>query len=540
MALDNSRAWEKGCDCQTLCLKDRLDQAYNEVRCSRLAEVSGDRSGLAVHASTPLRAGHKTIGILNVAAASWDSFSPRALALLGSVGSQMGAALERARLYDLLQETRIHEQAALLNFTNQLLGRLDVGDLMSFLVEEVRQLLSVDACALLLPDEKDSSLLRFTAATGWRQDPVAEQRRVPADDRTGSGFVMRTQEPITLTDATTRETAPWMAGWLPQEAFESAAIVPLVAEGRSIGALVVDARRQREFQESELRFLQLMANQAALALEKARLHREEIKRQRLEEELSVARQIQLSLLPAACPTAPGWDFAAHYKAARQVGGDFYDFFERTTADGRLQLMITIADVAGKGVPAALFMALSRTTIRNIAAGGEGPAATLRRANTLLMQDNRTDLFLTAFCVALGLEDGRMVYANAGHNPQLWYRAATDGFVELQTDGMVLGVLDEIGVGDASIVVEPNDFIVLYTDGVTEAMNDRMEEFGLERLIGAIPTERWQSASDIVAAIVSAVDAHSGDAPRWDDLTLLVIKRDGPETDNQTADHRPKA
>jgi sigma-B regulation protein RsbU (phosphoserine phosphatase) len=177
------------------------------------------------------------------------------------------------------------------------------------------------------------------------------------------------------------------------------------------------------------------------------------------------------------------------------------------------------------------MALSRTTIRNVAAGGDGPAATLRRANALLMQDSRTDLFLTAFCAALDLAGGGMVFANAGHNPPLWYRAATAEFVELQTDGMVLGVVGDVGIGDATIALEPNDFVVLYTDGITEAMNENMEEFGLQRLVDAIPTERRQSAADVLETIVAAVDTHSRDAARWDDLTLLVVKRDGPEIES---------
>ncbi|MCA9922909.1 MAG: GAF domain-containing protein, partial [Anaerolineales bacterium] len=132
LAPDNAHAWDKGCDCQTLCLKGKLHQAYNEVRCSRLAEAVGDREGLVVHASTPLRSGGEVLGILNVAAPSWAAFSERSLELLTNVGKMMGVALERARLFDLLQGQRIHEQAALMDVSNQLLSRRDLDDLIHY------------------------------------------------------------------------------------------------------------------------------------------------------------------------------------------------------------------------------------------------------------------------------------------------------------------------------------------------------------------------------------------------------------------------
>ena len=524
--LDSPEAWHKGCDCQTLCLKDKLDEAYNEVRCSRLGEVSGDRQQLVVHASTPLRSGDTVVGILNVAAPNWDSFSARSLTLLSSVGSQMGVAVERARLYDLLRDQRLHEQAALLDFSNQLLGRLDLDDLMAYLVQAVRDLLDLDAAALLLPDEQDPAYLRFVAASGWRSDPVRAQRRVPADERSNSGRVMRTQEPIMLADIQIRETEPWMTDWLPQEEFKAACVAPLVADGRSIGALVVDNREPRHLAENEIRFLQLMANQAAIAMEKARLHREEIQRHRLEEELSVARQIQLSMLPPGEPRAAGWEFGMHYEAARQVGGDFYDFFELPDSNASGQLALVVADVADKGVPAALFMALTRTMIRSVAISDRSPATALLKANELILNDSQADLFLTAFYAALDVESWRIIYSNAGHKPPLWYCSQEQSFQELSTDGIALGVISDISLEDALIEIAPGDLLVFYTDGVTEAMTAGFEEFGKERLKAAIAGAATGSAAAVRDAVVAAVDAYTGDAPRWDDFTLLVARRSG--------------
>lgn len=523
MKIDTPEAWNKGCDCQTLCLKGKLEEAYNEVRCSRLGGVSGDRQELAVHASAPLRSGDRILGILNVAAPGWDSFSERSLSLLRNAGAQIGTALERARLYDLLQERRAHEHAALLDFTNQLLSRTNLQEMMEYLVEEVRQLLRVDACALLLPDEADPDRLYFAAASGWRSDPVQEDRRIPADERTGAGRVMQTQRPVILRESDPPQETTWRPDWLPGEGFAETAIVPLVANGHSIGVLLIEAREPHHLQENDIRFLQLAGNQAALALEKVRWQQEQIRRQRLEEELSVARQIQLSMLPVSVPRVEGWEFAVHYVTARQVGGDFYDFFDLPPEDGRPRMGLVVADVAGKGVPAALFMALSRTTIRNVAIGDRTPRAALEKANELVLEDSKADLFLSAFYGALNLDDGKLVYCNAGHNPPLWRCPASGGQSELDGEGIVLGVLPEITLEDRALNLGPGDFVVFYTDGVTEAMNEEMEQFGVERLKQAIPPEPG-AAGEVVEAIVSAVNEHVGQAERWDDLTLLVARR----------------
>ena len=172
-ALDvaSSGAWGGTCDCQTRCDEMCEAQAHNILRCGRLAGVQGDRRGLALHASAPLYSGDRSLGILNVAGPDWSSFSTQALTLLTNVGNQIGVALERARLYDLLQDQRVQEQVEMVEFTNQVLGRPDLDDLLNYLVEEAREILHADACALLLPGESPDTL-DFRAASGWRSDPV--------------------------------------------------------------------------------------------------------------------------------------------------------------------------------------------------------------------------------------------------------------------------------------------------------------------------------------------------------------------------------
>lgn len=524
IAFENPNAWDKGCDCQHLCQNGELNQAYNEVKCSRLGEAEGDKNGLVVHASTPLQAGKEGLGILNVAAPSWEAFSERALALLTNVGNMMGIALERAWLFDLVQEQRIHEQAALLHVSSELLGRRDLDDLMNYLLTAVRQLLDVDACALLLPAE-DARFLAFRAASGWQTNPVENEYCVPADQRSGSGLVMHTQRPLYTGDQNQHPVGSlWMSDWLLAEGLKSTAIVPLVVEERSIGAMVINTRYPRHFEPSEIRFLQLMANQAAIAIDRTRLREEELAHHRLEEELAVGRQIQMSMLPPSCPEFPGWDVAAAYEPAKQVGGDFYDFFELPGGD----LGLIIADVSDKGVPAALFMALSRSAIRNNALRGRSPAKSLILANQYIQEDSQTDMFLTAFYGVLGLENGRFTFANAGHNQPLWWHAADQTITSLTTKGVVLGILDEVKIEEKLVEIAPGDVLVFYTDGITEAVNAGYQEFGETRLhevvtdvLTAVPDT---PADTLIETILNAVRTFTDGMTTSDDITLFIVRR----------------
>ncbi|MGD2050030.1 MAG: SpoIIE family protein phosphatase [Chloroflexota bacterium] len=524
MNLENPDAWKVGCDCQGFCNKGKLTEAYNEVRCSRLGDVEGEKRDLLVHASAPLRSGKRVLGILNVAAPAWDDFSPRSLALLENAGAQMGIALERAYLFDMLQERRIHEQAALLDLSNQLLSRTDLNDLMDYIVGQVHSLLQVDAVALLLPGANPNQL-DFLAATGWKRDPVAKGRQVPAGQGSRSGQVMESKRPLVMNSFEPNNALPDLSvDWFSPEGFKSAVLIPLVAQEKSFGVMAIHSRTQRRFDDEEVRFLQLMANQAAMAIERARLRKEEIARQRLEKELAVGRQIQLSLLPKASPAKPGWEFCDIYKAARQVGGDLYDFFELPGQPNLLGLVI--GDVADKGVPAALFMGVSRTLIRSAALSGASPAKALEEVNRLILAESKTGLFLSAFYGILDTSTGRFTFSNAGHDPPLIYRSNSGDFLSLSTNGIVLGILDQLVYKEDEVTLSPADLLICYTDGVTEAMNPEMEEFGLDRLQEVITTCAGGSATDVLESIVTAVDNHAGQMDQFDDFTLFVVKRLG--------------
>lgn len=526
LAPDNREAWAGSCTCLDRCRAGRLDEAYNQVRCSRLNRESRDggdldRRGLAVHASAPLRSGDRVLGVLNVAAPDWSAFRPETLSLLTNVGSQMGVALERARLFDLLQERHQNQETALLYFSSQLLGRMDLDDLMDFLVKSVQEILHADACALLLPDEQPGSL-RFRAASGWRTNPAAAGWSLSTNGSSGPGRVMQSRQPLLVEDIQAQDATSWMPVWLQAEEFRGYAVMPLLTNGRASGALVVNQRQPWLLPQDDLHCLHLMANQAAFAIEKARLLEEEARMQVLEKEMAIGRQIQLSLLPAAPPTVPGWEFAAYYQAAREVGGDFYDFFGLPSESGRWGLVI--ADVTGKGVPAALFMARNLTLIRSAGLYAGSPAMALKQVNDLLCQGEPSRLLLTALHAVLDARSGRLVLANGGHCRPLLLRAGTGQIEEVVSEGLLLGMFPGAPIKEREITVEPGDLLVFYTDGVTEAMNDSREIFDEARLWATVRAEAGAGAQEVADAIVQAVHAFRGTAAPQDDLTLVVLRR----------------
>jgi serine phosphatase RsbU (regulator of sigma subunit) len=310
---------------------------------------------------------------------------------------------------------------------------------------------------------------------------------------------------------------------------------PLKVQDRILGVVLLGReRRQLAFTASDEKMLLALASQAAIAAEKAWLHQQELVRQRMEEELEIGRRIQLSLLPRTAPTREGWEFAVYYQPAREVGGDFYDFFElpeissgqTTSASPSLtRLGIVIADVTGKGVPAALMMAFSRAMLRTASTGGLGPAAVLATANELICLDSQSQLFLTAFYAILDPQAGTLVFANGGHEPPIWWQAVTGRCQELTSRSMLLGAFPNIQLEEVRIELAPGDFVVFFTDGLTEArrlQDDTM--FGQEGLVSAVSGLQAHSAAEVLQATIDAIKDFSGDAPPADDLTLLVIKR----------------
>jgi len=235
-------------------------------------------------------------------------------------------------------------------------------------------------------------------------------------------------------------------------------------------------------------------------------------------ELDVARALQIAILPATFPAKPGCDGAARMIPATTMGGDFYDFIE--LPDGRIGLVM--ADVSGKGVPAAFFMAVARTNLRDLAARYVDPGACLAETNEVLCTQNPMDLFVTVFYGVFDPLTGILCYANGGHNAPYLRRAG--GAVEVLggAGGLVLGVMPGVVYPEHTLQLLPGDRLVLYTDGVTEAFNPADEPYGMERLIAEVKAHGDGAAAGLVERICSSVTLFAGAAPQSDDITLTVL------------------
>jgi PAS domain S-box-containing protein len=241
-------------------------------------------------------------------------------------------------------------------------------------------------------------------------------------------------------------------------------------------------------------------------------------------ELQIAAEIQKSFMPDVIPQITGFDIAARTVMAKEVGGDFFDVipFEIIALDkGTLGLLV--ADVSGKGVPAALFMALSRIVVRVNALWHRDPAKAIYDANNLITRDSKSGMFVTLFFGTLREKDRTLTYVNAGHNPPVVFRSQDETLEELMPTGIVLGAVENREYYSRTLSIGPGDVVVMYTDGVTESINAKEELFGEDRLNAIIRKNARLPAQEIIDRILSGVREFTGDMPQFDDITLLVIK-----------------
>ena len=244
----------------------------------------------------------------------------------------------------------------------------------------------------------------------------------------------------------------------------------------------------------------------------------------LQNELHVASEMQQSILPTEFPDRPNCQLFGNMAPAREVGGDFFDIVN--LEQGRIGL--AIADVSDKGVPAALFMMSSRTLLKGTAIGSPNPGEVLQEVNELLEQDNEAAMFVTMFYAVFNPENGRLIYANGGHNPPIIVHPDGSSTVLPQTDGIALGIMPDIDFTQNEITLSPGDILVFYTDGVTEAMNSSGEEFEMDRLRAVFAGAQWDDARRANQAVFDAVHAFAGETPQFDDITCLTLLYRGRE------------
>lgn len=298
-------------------------------------------------------------------------------------------------------------------------------------------------------------------------------------------------------------------------------VVPLISQGELIGLINLGPRlSEQEYTGDDYKLLQDLSTQAAPALKVAQLVQQQkleaAERERIEQELRVARLIQQTLLPQELPQLANWFVDAYYRPARAVGGDFYDFI--FLPDGRVGFIV--ADVTDKGVPAALVMATTRSILRAAAERLEAPGAVLERTNNVLVDEIPPKMFVTCFYALLEPQSGRLRYANAGHDVPYHHTAA--GVQELRATGMPLGLMPGMRYEEKEATLAPGDYVLLYSDGLVEAHNPQGELFGFPRL-KALLADR-PVAADLHDFLLAQLAAFTG--PDWeqeDDVTLVTLQ-----------------
>lgn len=394
---------------------------------------------------------------------------------------------------------------------------LDLDEILNRVIDEVIVALRAERGFVMLYDEGGE--LVFRVARGMDQsvikDPVFQ---VSYSTVTA---VARDGQPVLTGDAqidprfSMRQSVKLLG-------LRSILCVPLKSKDRILGTVYVDNRIQAGiFTQADLELLSAIASSAAVALENARLYLLAVEKGRLEQELAMAFQLQASLLPAETPQVPGWEFAARWLPARQVAGDYYDFIP---GQGD-QWGVVVADVSDKGMPAALFMALTRSIVRASMDHTLFPMEGMRRANRLICADSTSGMFVTLFYAMLDPEKSQLTYINAGHNPALLYKAGgSPRLIPLGRTGMALGVWVDSEYEQHTLLFNPGDCLVFYTDGVTDSMDSQGNPFGMDALEQIVLRHGGDSAQEMATILEQAIASHAGPTERFDDITIVVLKR----------------
>ncbi len=444
-----------------------------------------------------------------------SDYHPDEIDFLQSLVSGAALAVDKSLLFDELKATnreldkKIQELNTVLEISRELNATLEPQKIANILSFAIMGELLVKECLIVLFENEQVQIvvkkgmeIENDRLTRFFSQPTCRQKLL-------SGPFVR------LSEAACEEA------FSPQIFAETKLelLVPLISNESLKGFIGIGRKiTGGDFSKTELGFLETLANDAIGAVENARMVRQLLEKERLEEELKIARDIQKRLLPEGCPRVSGFEIAAVNHSCRQVGGDYYDCISL----GKGRLGLAIADVSGKSTPAALLMANLQASLRTLAGEGLPVHQLVERINDIIFQNTTSDKFITFFYGELLADEGRLLYTNAGHNPPILLRS--DGTTELlEAGGLILGILKNQSYRQKSVEFHPNDVLVLYTDGITEALNDREEEFGEDRLMRVIRKNRSSRAEELAATILAEVERFSGGKEQSDDITLLIVK-----------------
>jgi phosphoserine phosphatase RsbU/P len=441
-----------------------------------------------------------------------EAFTDTDFDRLDVAAEQIAFALDSALLYEET-ERRALEKEVLLEVSKTLSGRLDLEDVMDAIFSSLREVVNYDAGAIYLSDRATNALgvVRSVGYPDGSDDAFALQIGQGI-----VGWVAKTNESVIVPDV--KRDPRYVAA---RPATRSELATPLRVGGRAVGVFNLESDMVDAYHDGHLEMVAAFAAQAAIAIERAQLLRDLVERRRLEKELAIAREIQLSFLPTRAPQVAGFELAGATQPHDEVGGDYYDFIPVTET----RLGLAIADVAGKGIPAALIMAGFRMSLLAEVRNEFAIRAVMRKVNSLLHESTERDKFVTAFYGVLDYRNSVLSFSNAGHNPPILRHR--DGSLEYLVDGgLALGIMPDSRYEERPIALRPGDLLVLYTDGVSEAESPEGEQFGTARIEAVMARLAEQGAQAVLDGLLEEVKAFTAERGQNDDLTLLVVKATG--------------
>ena len=410
----------------------------------------------------------------------------------------------------------------LLDITKTISRSLDLDEVLNLVMDTLDSLIPYDAAGIYLvkcsrplaewegaPDE--TCVFHTQAVRGYDIDDLHELNLKMGEGLIG--HVAVTGQPYVSDDV---RRNPRYINARPRT--NSEMVAPIISNNEVIGVFDLESDELNAYSNDDVEILMLLASQVAIIIEKVMLHEQLIEKQRLETQLEIAREVQLQLLPPRDPKLEGFDISAYNFPTEEVSGDYYDWV-RIYDD---QIGVVIADVSGKGVPAALLMAFLRASLRAATHIGYAPHISMTKVNYLLWESIERNQFVTAFYGILDTTNRTLAYSNAGHNPPILIDAEGNAHFE-RRGGVPLGMFRDSRYHEYYATIDPGQMLVLYTDGVTEAMNLAGDEYGPERLVDAVKRGRHLSARQLIDSIYRDVFDWTEGVGAHDDVTFFIIK-----------------
>ncbi len=407
----------------------------------------------------------------------------------------------------------------LLDITKKISRSLDLEEVLRMIMDTLDSLIPYDAAGIYVinceragDDEAEAvRTFRTEIVRGYDIEELLDLRLKVGEGIIG--YVAQNGEPVISPDV--RRDARYINA---RPETQSEMVAPIISNDEVVGIFDLESDELNAYTHDDMQVLLLLASQVAIIIEKVMLHEQLVEKKRLQGQLEVARQVQLQLLPASDPVIADFDISAYNFSTEEVSGDYYDWV-RIYDD---QLGLVIADVSGKGVPAALLMAFLRASLRAAIHIGYAPHISMAKANNLLWESIERNQFVTAFYGVLDTSNRTLAYSNAGHNPPLMVNAnGSAHFIE--RGGLPLGMFRDTRYYEYYLSLEPGQVLVLYTDGVTEAANKSDEEYGRERLAQRVLEGRHLGARELIDFIQQDVLAFTDGRGADDDITFFVIK-----------------